>query len=146
MNIHGFLNNVEVRWVNAAVAAANNTDDNSSRIDMSDYESALFIVPITDSVATGVATLTIEGNSSDSDSGMAAISGAVATKTCAVNDDINNTVLAVEVLNPGYEYIQGVITSSTANIAFGETIVLLKPKNAPATQGSTVSASTAVAD
>jgi len=146
MNTHGLLNNVEARWVNAPVAAASNTDDNSSRIDMSDYESALFIVPITDSAATGVAALTIEGNTADQDSGMAAITGAVATKTCAVNDDINNTLLMVEVQNPGYEFIQGVLTSSVANIAFGDTVVLLKPKTVPATQGATVSASTAVAD
>ncbi|HEY9566859.1 MAG TPA: hypothetical protein VIR38_02115 [Thalassobaculum sp.] len=146
MNIRSRLDNVELRWVKAAVAAASNTDSNSVRIDMSDYESAVFIVPITDSVATGVATLKVEGNDADSDSGMTAVTGATATVTCAVNDDVNNTLLAVEVRNPGYQYLQGVITSATANIAFGEMTVMLKPRNVPVTQGDTVSDSVTVSD
>jgi len=147
MNMHALLKNLEARWVKAGVSAANNTDSNTSRIDMANYEAAMFVTPITDSVATGVATLTVEHNDADSDSGMAAVSGAVATKTCAVNDDINNTLLIVEVVNPTKRYLQGVLTSATANIAFGESVVLLKPKLLPtgAAQGATVSASTSVA-
>lgn len=144
--MHTISENLEVRHVNAAVAAANNTDDNSSRIDMSDYESALFIVPITDSVDTGVATLTIESSDADSDAAMAAITGAVATATSAANDDLNGTVLMVEVREPAQRYIQGTITSATANIAFGDTVVVLKPHRKPVTQGATVSASAVVSD
>lgn len=131
--------NLEVRYVNAAVAAASNTDDNSTIIDMSEYESVTFIVPITDSAATGVATLTIEANTANSDSGMAAVTSAVATATCAINDDINGTVLIVELRRPAKRYVQAVITSATANIAFGDTIAILKPLEAPVTQGATVS-------
>jgi hypothetical protein len=144
--MHGLLENVEIRYVGAAVAAASNTDSNSSRIRMSDYESALFVVTITDSVATGVATLKIEGNSADSDTGMTAISGATASITCAVNDDVNGQVLAVEVINPGYEYIQGVRVSATANIAYGEIVAYLVPRRKPAVQGATVAASALKAD
>src|SRR3546814_10438141 len=74
------------------------------------------------------------------------VTGATATVTCAVNDDVNNTLLAVEVRNPGYQYLQGVITSATANIAFGEMTVMLKPRNVPVTQGDTVSDSVTVSD
>ena len=131
--------NVEIREVNAPVAAADDTDDNSDRIDMSGYESATFIVPITDSVATGVATMTIEQNTADSDTGMAALSGAVATDTCAVNDDLNNTLLVVEVVKPRERYLQAVLTSATANIAFGNTIVLLhKPRTMPVSEHASV--------
>lgn len=120
-----FTKNFEIRECGAPVSAASNTDQNTDRIDMSGYESATFIVPITDSVATGVATLTVEQNTSDSDTGMAALSGAVATATSAENDDLNNTLLVVEVTKPRERYIQGVITSGTANIAFGNAIVIL---------------------
>lgn len=137
--MHGISDNYEVRVVNAAVGAANSTDDNSSRIDMAGYESVMFIVPITDSVATGVATLTIQANDTDSDSGMAAVSGAAASATSAENDDLNQTALVAELRLPAKRYVQATITSTTANIAFGETIAILKPLRMPATQGATVS-------
>lgn len=143
--MHNIIKGLEARYVNAAVSAASNTDDNSSRIDMKDYDSVVFVVPITDSVATGVAALTVEENDADSDSGMAAVSGAVATKTCAVNGDINGTLLMVEYTNPRKRYVQGVITSTTANIAFGDTVAFLRPRIKPATQGATVSDAEVVA-
>lgn len=137
--MHGQIDNLEYRYVNAAVAAASNTDDNSTIIDTNGYESVTFIVPITDSVATGVATLKIEQNTVNSDVGMTAVSGAAATVTCAVNDDVNGTLLVAEVRKPSQRYVQAVITSATANIAFGDTIAILKPLRVPATQGATVS-------
>jgi hypothetical protein len=144
--MHGLLNNVEIRHVNAPVAAGSSTNDNSSIIDMDDYESAMFVVTITDSVATGVATLTVESNTANSDSGMAAISGAVATAICGTNDDLNDTVLAVEVHKPANRYVQAVLTSGTANIAFGDTLAILVPRRKPSTQGATVSDSAYVSD
>jgi len=143
---HTMLAALELRWVAAAVAAASNTDSNSSRIDMQDYESAMFIAPITDSVATGVATLKVEGNDADSDVGMVAIDGASVTLASAANDDINNKLLIVEVRNPATRFIQAVRTSATANIAFGETVVILKPREKKAVQGATIGASVFVSD
>jgi len=137
--MHGLSDNLEIRYVNAPVAAANNTDDNSTIIDMSDYESVMFVVSITDSVSGGVATLTIQQNTANSDSGMTAITGAAATVTSAVNDDINGTVLVAEIRNPTNRYVQGVITSATQNIAFGDTVAYLRPRRVPAIQGATVS-------
>lgn len=138
--MHGISDNFEVVMANAAVTAGSSIDDNSARIDMSDYESAMFVVTITDSVDTGVAALTIQGNDADSDTGMAAISGAVATATSAANDDLNGKLLVAEVRNPSSRYIQATITSATANIAYGETIAILKPRRRPAVQGATVEA------
>lgn len=137
--MRGLIDNLEYRYVNDAVTAASNTDDNSTIIDMNGYESVTFIVPITDSVATGVATLTIEANTANSDSGMAAVTNAAATVTCAVNGDVNGTLLVAELRKPAKRYVQAVITSATANIAFGATLAILKPLRVPVTQGATVS-------
>jgi hypothetical protein len=140
------LKNMKIQEVMAPVAAANNTDSNSDRLDMANWDGVIFILPLTDSVATGVATLTIEQNTADSDSGMAALSGATATATCTVNDDLNNTLLIVEVYKPRERYVQGVATSATANIAFGNMIAIqYRGRKGPVTQPASVQASTLVA-
>lgn len=144
--MHSISENIEIREVGAPVAAGSTIDNNSDRIDMTDYETVCFVVPITDSVDTGVATVTVEGNADDSDTGMTAITGAVATVTSAANDDINGQNLIVEVRNPGVRYVQLVRTSATANIAYGTVQALLKPRRLPVTAHSTVSASTYVQD
>lgn len=119
------IKNCKIMEVGAPVAAGSSIDDNSDRIDMSLWEGVAFICPVTDSVATGVATVTIEENTADSDTGMSALSGAVATATCAVNDDLNDQVLVIDVQKPRARYIQAVRTSATANIAFGNVIAIL---------------------
>lgn len=135
--MHGIKDNLEIRYVGAAVSAASNTDSNSSRIDMAGYESVLFVTTMTDSVATGVATLTIEANDADSDSGMAAVSGTASTATCATNDDINGLTLISELRNPAKRYVQAVRTSATANIAYGEILAILTPRRLPVSQHTT---------
>lgn len=139
MNLHGLLNNAEFQWVGAAVAAASNTDSNSTRIDTSDCESVLFVTTIDDSVATGVATLKIEENDADSDAGMTAVVGLTVSKASAINDDINNTLLIVEYANPNKRYVQGVRVSATANIAFGPILAIKRKRINPVVQGATVS-------
>lgn len=142
-----FLKNNKLQEVMAPVGAASDTDQNSDILDMQGWDGVIFAVPITDSVATGVATLTIEQNTSNSDSGMAALSGATATATSAENDDLNNTLLIVDVYRPRERYVQGVVTSGTANIAFGNMIAIQYQKNGkvPVTQPASVQASTLVA-
>jgi hypothetical protein len=136
--MHNFTQNFEIREVGAPVAAGATIDSNSDRIDMADYESVTFIATVTDSVATGVATLTVEANDVDSDSGMAAITGSAATATCAVNDDINDKLLIVEIARPAKRFLQAVRASATANIAYGPIIAILKPRRVPVTNHSTV--------
>ena len=137
--MHGLLDNLEVRYVGAAVSAGSSIDNNSSRIDMAGYESVTFVTTITDSVATGVATLVVQESDADSDDAMANVTGTAATKTCAINDDINGTLLATEYRKPAKRYVQATRTSSAANIAYGEVIAILKPMRRPAEQGATVS-------
>lgn len=130
---------VEIREVGAPVAAGSSIDNNSDRVDMAGYEGVVFVVAIEDSANTGVATATVEQNSTDSDSGMAALAGAVATATSAANDDLNGQLLVVDVFQPRERYVQLVRTSSTANIAFGTVIAILYgKKKKPVSDHSTV--------
>lgn len=132
-------------WLKAAVAAASNTDDDSGIVDTDDCEGVVFVTTIEDSAATGVATMTIEQNTADSASGMAALSGAAATATCAVNDDLNGTLLIVDVHKPRERYLRANRTSATANIAFGPVIAIkYGTRKMPVTQGATVSQATSV--
>jgi|GEM_PF-663428 len=142
----GQLNeNVEVAYVGAAVSNASSTDSNSTRLDMQGWDGVLFVTTITDSTSTGVATLKVEQNTSDSDTGMAQITGASASVTCATNDDINGKILIVDVREPRQRYVQGVRTSATANIAFGEIhAIRYGPRLAPAALSSTAAAAAEV--
>lgn len=131
--------NIKIMEVLTPDGAANNTDANSDRIDMQGWDGIVFIVPITDCADTGVATLKVEANTIDSDSGMVAITGASAAATSAANDDLNDTLLIVDVYRPQKRYVQGVITSSVANIAFGNTIAIqYKGSKFPVTQHASV--------
>lgn len=144
--MHGLSSNLEFRVVGAPVVAGSTIDNNSSRIDMRDYDSVTFVASITDSVATGVATLKIEQNDVDSDSGMAEVAGSSATVTSANNDDVNGTALVAEVYHPAKRFVQAVRTSATANIAYGDVIAILVPRRKPSVQGATVSDAAAVAN
>lgn len=136
--MHGLLENAEFRYVGAAVSASNSIDNNSSRIDMADYESVVFVTTIVDSVATGVATMAIQEADEDADTNMADVTDTLATATSATNDDLNNKLFVSEVFKPSKRYVQANRRSATANIAYGECIAILIPKRQPATQGATV--------
>lgn len=140
-----FIKANDIRECLAPIAAADDTDSNTDIIDMSGYTGATFITPITDSVITGVATMTIQQNTINSDTGMAALTGATATATSAANDDLNNTLLIVEIDNPRERYIQAVLTSDTANIAYGSTIVILHgSKKLPVSEHASIQDATLV--
>jgi len=142
--MHNLLTDFEIRVVGAPLAASSSIDNNSSRVDMTNYDSVVFIAVIDDSVATGVAGLKIEQSDEDGDAQMALVSGSAVTKTSAVNDDLNGLALVTEVFRPTKRYVQAVRTSTTANIAFGSVIAILKPRVMPVTQGSTIAATALV--
>ena len=112
---------IDLNYAGAAVSAGSSIDDNSSRFDMANYEGILFFTTITDSVQNGVATLKVEQNTSDADSGMAAISGATATATSAVNDDLNPTGLKKGDYAVSVTDASGCLTAETINLAPSET-------------------------
>lgn len=120
------------------IAAALNTDSNSTILDMAGYEGVLFIAPITASVATGVAGLKIEQSDTAADGGMALITGCSVTKT-AVGTELANTALTAEVYQPRKRYVQAVRTSLTANITFGSLIAIMYgAKKLPVTDDATI--------
>jgi hypothetical protein len=130
----------------AAVAAANNTDSNSTRIDMTGWDGIVFIAPIDDSTATGTVKLTVESNTADSDTGMTALTGATYTATSAINDDLNSKAIVVDVYRPLKRYVQGVRVSATQNGAFGDLIAILyRGKSLPFTMSTTLLGKVAVA-
>jgi hypothetical protein len=138
--------NIKIMEVLTPEGLANNTDENSDRIDMSGWDGVVFVVPITDIDDTGVATLTVEQNDSDSDIGMSALEDAEATATSATDDDLNDQLLIVDVYRPTKRYVQGVITSSADNVAFGNMIAILyNGSKFPITQDDTVEAIAQVA-
>ena len=130
--------NVDTREVLAPVSVGSGIDSNSDRVDTAGYDGIRFIVPIEDSASTGVASLNVQENSVDSDSGMTTVD--TATVTCVVNDDINGTLLIVDIFHPLLRYVQGNVTSSAANIAYGSMICeLYHSKVKPITNHATVS-------
>lgn len=138
-------NDIKIMEVEAPVTAGSTIDNNSDIIDMQGYDGVIFVTPITDSVDTGVATLTIEENSANSDTGMTTITGASASATSAANDDLNGKLLYVDVYRPQERYVQAVLTSATANIAYGNTIAILyKGTKMPVTDDTSVADSTKV--
>jgi hypothetical protein len=133
------LKECSIREVGAPIGAANNTDSNSDIIDMKDYDGVLFVTPVTDSAQNGVATLKVEQDEANADTGMTAATGASATATSAENDDLNDKLLVVDVYRPIERYVQAVRTSSAANIAFGSLIAILyKGRKLPEAEHSTI--------
>lgn len=132
---------IKVVWLKGAVANANNTDDDSAIVDTSGYDGVMFVCPISDSAATGVATMTAQQNTANSVTGMAALAGGAATLTSATNDDINGQCLVVDVYRPLERYVRVKRTSATANIAFGDVLAILyHGRTGPATIAGNVAA------
>jgi hypothetical protein len=138
-----FIKNGQLAYAGAAVAAASNTDDDSSVFDMLGFSHAVFFTTITDSADTGVATLTVDTNTTNATGGTA-VTGASAAATSAADDDLNGTLLIVEVADVLERYVYANRASATANIAFGEIHCFLhnglnKARKVPLSAHSTVS-------
>jgi hypothetical protein len=126
-------------------AAAASINSNSTIIDTAGYEGCLFLCPITDCVATGVATMKVQQNTANSTSGMADATGASAQATSAANDDLNGKFLAIDIYRPQKRFLRIIRTSATANIAYGDvTAILYKGRKAPITQDATQVAASAI--
>lgn len=143
--MQNLLNKIKLLWLKTVVSAGSSIDDDSAIVDTQGYDGVIFMTTITDSVDTGVATMTVEQNTANSGTGMAALAGAVATATSAANDDLNNKILVVDVYRPRERYLRVNRTSATANIAYGEvTAILYQGNKMPITQGSDVADSAVV--
>jgi hypothetical protein len=138
------LPSVGLAHIASALAAGPAIDDDSTIIDIAEFEGALFMVPIEDSANGGTATLTVEQNDVNSGVGMAALAGAEASLTSAADDDLNGQMLAVDIYRPSGRYLRVNRASAGANIAFGAvTVILYGPRKMPVSEaaGLTVVAS-----
>lgn len=139
MNAHNLFKDIKVLAAGAAIAAASNTNSLGNAIDTDGFDGCLFVVPIEDSVATGVATATVE-QCDTSGGSYAALVGDDVTATCAVNDDINQKFLMIDVFKPREQYLKLRRASATANIAYGSAIAILyNAKSRPTSLGDVLS-------
>lgn len=130
------LKAIKITYGHALVTAANNTSVSTAVVDMSGWDGVICIQPIYDSANTGVATLT--GRSSSTNGAGAALSGAVATKTDAGGDALNGGCLAVDIYKPIERYVDFLIASTVANVAFDAAIIIqYKGRKIPVTQVAT---------
>ncbi len=138
MNLHSLLKNANISVAYTLIAAASNTDQKTAVLDMAGYDGVVFITPITVETNTGVATLDVHGNSANSTSGSALITGATDTGT-STGSNLAGKALVVDVYKPSQRYVMGRIRSATANMTFGPTIaVRYRAKKRPVTNDSTV--------
>jgi hypothetical protein len=118
------LNSLALQFLGASIAAAAATDADSIIIDMAGYEGVFVMAHVTDSLATGVATLTAQQSATNVGGDMADIAGATASLTSAVDDDLNGQMIAIDVHCPRERYVRFNRSSSVANVAFGDLVVV----------------------
>jgi hypothetical protein len=129
-------NNINIEYALAAIASANNTDEDTTVFDMSGFDGAVFITPVVTGGATGVATLNVKGHTANAAAG-STITGATATITDGATYAGKN--LIVDVYKPLKRYIYGNVTSGTDVITFGATqCIRYKGKMGPLADPSTL--------
>lgn len=141
--MQNLANDVKISWVKALIASNASTDGNTAILDMSGWDGVVFITPVTTATTGSVTALTVEASTTNADTYMAAITGAVATKT----SPSNGTLLIVDVYRPLKRYVQGVITSATQAATFDATIAIqYRGIKAPVTvaDNTTIAAQTCV--
>ena len=133
--------NIKISWVKALIGSSSSTDSNTAILDMSGFDGVIFITPVTTATTGSVVALTVEASTTNADTYMAAITGAVATKTSPAN----GTLLVVDVYKPLKRYVQGVITSATQVATFDATIAIqYSGVKLPAAEAATIAAQTLV--
>jgi hypothetical protein len=124
-------------------AAAATTEIDSSILDMQDWDGVLFLALLNTVVDNCVLTLKAQGNTANSTSGMADLTGSSATLTAASS---SNGVLAVNVYRPIKRYLRAVLLRTTQNATLDGIIAIqYRGRVNPSTQPATVLASADVA-
>ena len=127
---------------NADPAAAGVTTVTGATLDMSGFDGARAVVPITDVLDTSVITLKAYRGAASNMSDEEEIEGN-ATKTSAADDDLNGKLLILDVKRPSLgtkKYLRFKVTRATANAALGNLIVeRYLPREVPISQHADVS-------
>lgn len=123
------------RVSNSAVAAT--TAINSSIVDMAGYDGCIFLALLGDVTDTCVLTLTVQQNTVNSGTGMAAVGNTTAWTADATNAD--NKILLADIRNPRERYLRAVLTRTTANaVVDGILAIQYNESVAPVAQASEV--------
>ena len=134
----------DAKWSKVANASgAATTEVDSSILDMSGYDSVVFLVSLATVTDASVLTLTAQQNTVNSTSGMTAITGGAATFTALGS---SNTGLLSEVFRPVQGYVRAAFTRTTQNAAVDCIwAIQFNSRSLPVTQSATVLASNYVA-
>ena len=108
------------------------TDPASSYVDMSGFDSVMFLGNLGTAGSTDVATLAAWGATSTASTGTA-ITGATVTSTAGFDDD----VIVLEISRPRERYIKTHLTNSAAIEWGGTNAIQGNPRVMPITPGST---------
>jgi hypothetical protein len=144
--MHSLNQNIEVRYLGAAISAANNTNAASTVIDMQGYETVMFVTTIADSTAGGTLTLSVEQGAASDGSDAVLVTGTAAVATSAANDDLNNRTIESEVFRPSARYVRARRATATQLGAYGELYAILRPYRLPAPAGTAAVAAGYVAN
>jgi hypothetical protein len=127
--------NCKITRVMNAVAAGT-TDQNSSVVDMQNWEGVLFIAFFGTLTATQVTLLKAQQGEQADGSDMADLAG---TATPALADADSNKCLALDIKNPRERYVRAVIDRGTANAVIdGMVAIQYGPRKAPTSHDSSV--------
>ena len=123
------------RVSNAAVAGT--TDIESSRVDMTGFDSVMFVALLGDVTSGSVLTLTAKSNAADSTT--SSTSEKAGTVITAGASDYDNKLLIVDLHKPTLRYAYCTLLIDTQNaVVDGIIAIQYNAKNHPVTQGSTV--------
>lgn len=118
-------------------AAASTTDVDSSRVDMTGYDSVMFIAILGDVTVGAVLSLTAKSNAADSTS--SSTTEKAGTTITAGASDYDNKMLIVDLHRPTLRYAYCSLQIDTANaVVDGIIAIQYNAKSMPVTQGSTV--------
>jgi hypothetical protein len=117
--------------------AASQTDIDSARVDMKDYESVMFVALLGDATSGSVLQLTAKSNAADSTSG--STTEKAGTQITAGASDYDNKMLIVDLHRPQNRYAYCSLAIDTQNcVVDGILAIQYNAKSKPITQGSTV--------
>lgn len=117
--------------------SASQTDIDSTRVDMKDYESVMFVALLGDATSGSVLQLTAKSNASDSTSG--STTEKAGTQITAGASDYDNKMLIVDLHRPQNRYAYCSLAIDTQNcVVDGILAIQYNSKSKPITQGSTV--------
>lgn len=131
------LKDCQITRVKNAVSAGTSAQ-NTSVLDMTGFDSVLFVCFLGDVTINSVLTLTVYSNTANSTSGGTS-EKAGTTLTDADGTSYDNGCLAVEVHKPARRYVFATLTRTAANAAIdGIFAIQFNARSLPQTQGATI--------